>query len=130
MKKNQRKVERESFLVGLVVPGAHIRRLSVDIQIDRICIANALLLHMCLTSDDFAQAELQHDLIVLFLEVSEDEILVPFLELTLLLLFFSGSFDLFFLRFSLCYAWLASRARVQAQAWNASFFGFLLTRLV
>ena len=54
---------------------------------------------MCLTSDYFAQAKLEHDLIVLFLEVSEDEILVSFLELTLLLLFFSGSFDLFFLRF-------------------------------
>lgn len=85
---------------------------------------------MCVPSDDSAQAKRQHDLIVLFLEVSEDEILVSFLELTLLLLFFSGSFDLFFLRFQLCYAWLASRTRVQAQAWNASFFGFLLTRLV
>lgn len=84
---------------------------------------------MRLPSDYFAQAKLEHDLIVLFLEVSEDEILVSFLELTLLLLFISGSFDLFFLRFKLCYARLASRTRVQAQAWNARFFGFLLTRL-
>ena len=43
MEKNQREVELESLLVGLVVLGAHICRLSVDIEVDQIGIANALL---------------------------------------------------------------------------------------
>ena len=58
MEKNQRKVELESLLDGLVVLGAHICRLSVDIEVDQIGIANALLLHITLSSLDFAQAKL------------------------------------------------------------------------